>query len=112
MITKVFYCFYLLAVLGGTSAFIFGILALVQPEKIFGWLGAIIAERLPEKVSFPLCFCAPCMASVYGTISFWLFIASEFSWWWWPVFCITLAGLNYILANLFSVDEIHVRNHY
>ncbi len=58
---------------------------------------------LPEWIMKPLFMCPPCMASVHGTIIW--FLTSHGNFGTWPMFCFCLCGLNYIIKeHLYAVD--------
>lgn len=52
---------------------------------------------LPSWITKPLWDCPPCESSVHGTAIF--FIFTNFDFMLWPVFCICLCGLNYIIKE-------------
>ena len=53
----------------------------------------------------PLFACPPCMASVHGTIIFFIMLFGSYGILYWPVFCICLCGLNYIITSLLPEYE-------
>ena len=56
-------------------------------------------------VSKPLFACPACMASAHGTVIFLAYFRPEVSWGYWPLFCIALCGLNFIISNLITSHE-------
>jgi hypothetical protein len=50
----------------------------------------------------PFIGCVICFASFHGTIWFFLFMYPEFDWYYWPLFCVCLCGLNTIVDNATS----------
>lgn len=83
---------------------IWGVKALFLPQFIFGKIGLWIESRSPVWLIKPLYTCPTCMASVHGTLVFILFNPGPF-WdypsplWQWPIFCVCLAGLNFIISE-------------
>lgn len=50
----------------------------------------------------PLFGCPYCMASVHGTIIYYILLAPIYGFFWWPVFCIVLCGFIYFLTQFFN----------
>lgn len=47
----------------------------------------------------PLFDCPPCMGSIHGTMIYLLFMVHEIGILFWPIYCICLCGLNYIIKE-------------
>lgn len=100
LIGKLIELTYTTVVLSGTCMFIFGLHCLLRPGYIFGFFGEVLDALLPEWVSKPLFMCPPCMASIYGISSYVMLVHRSVGECF--VFVICLAGLNYIMVNLFK----------
>lgn len=85
-----------------TSGWIWGVNCLFSEDHIFEKAGDLVNENLPEWIYKPTIGCAACMASVHGTISYFIFAYKDFGLWLWPVFCVVLCGLNYVIIKLTS----------
>lgn len=76
-------------------------------DEVFGididqqWMSFARWKQLSFK---PLFACPYCMASVHGTIIFFLFMLGTFSVMFWIPFCICLCGLNYIIYQFFITE--------
>lgn len=70
------------------------------------WFGYMCA-KLPWYLNKPLCKCVTCMASIHGTLIFFLFYPMgtiQELLITWPLFIVSLAGLNQLIANKFDVE--------
>lgn len=77
---------------------ILGIKTLFDQGMLLGWLGDAWERRLPEMICKPLFSCAPCMASGYGTL-IWFLTGGSVDWW--LPFVLALCGfLRIITAKL------------
>ena len=74
----------------------FGIWNAFAPGMILGWLGDVFERRLPEALQKPLYSCPPCLASIYGSIM-WFLLGGDTTLW--IPFVIALSGFNRILAS-------------
>lgn len=104
-----------------TSLWIFGFRALFQEgmilekvgDKLWGDDGGFIKGVnykkikgiLPEWLCKPLFQCPPCMSSIHGTYSYFMFfnhasLSNTDTVCLWVVFCITLCGLNYLITKI------------
>lgn len=76
-----------------TSLWIWGIHGFYQLTKL-----ADALEWLPSWFKKPLWDCPPCCSSFHGTVAFMAF-HHDLNLLLWPVFCICLCGLNYIIKE-------------
>jgi hypothetical protein len=101
-----------------TILFIYGVHATTRSnmifypvsEKIFNLIAGeqkqvcLVSKRqdLAVKILKPLFDCTPCMASIYGTLSYFLFIYSTPGWalYHWPVWVFCMSGTNYLINKL------------
>jgi len=77
---------------------IWGFHCLFSEGYIFEELGKWLNDKLPDWICDPLFACQMCMASVHGSLIFFLFIRYHIQWW--PLFCVSLCGLNFIINKL------------
>lgn len=80
------------------SLAIFGVWNAFAPGMIFGWLGDVLENRLPEYAQKPLYTCPACMASIWGT-ALWFYFGGDLTMW--PVFVLALSGFNRIVSANF-----------
>ena len=73
----------------------FGIWNAFAPGMIFGRLGDIFERRLPQALQKPLYSCPPCLASIYGSVM-WFLLGGDTTLW--IPFVIALSGFNRIVA--------------
>jgi len=90
-----------------TAFFLYGTKVLWQPgmilEKPKLYLDTIIGEGFFRK---PLYACPACMASIWGTTAWVLFRPVSWdAWAGWPVFCVAVCGLTWVLLTQFPFDE-------
>lgn len=82
--------------------------AFIIKNKMLLWWFGYACESLPWWLSKPLCKCVTCMASIHGTLIFFLYFPLEYSLsellLIWPLFVGALAGLNQLIANKFDVE--------
>lgn len=92
-----------------TSAWTWGFHVLFEEGHLLDGPGKVIERTIGTWYSKPLFLCPICMASVHGTIAFCIFYYNEQinNALLWPVFCICIAGINYLLVKLTS-NEITV----
>ena len=81
----------------GNALFIFGLSKLLSEKMIFGRIGAYVQSKIGETASKPLFACPPCMASVWGSAWFAIFIGE---WLILPLYLILLVGLVRFMMNL------------
>lgn len=74
----------------------FGVWNAFAPGMIFGWLGDTFDKRLPAALQKPLYSCPPCLASVYGSIM-WFLLGGDTTLW--LPFVLALSGFNRIVAS-------------
>lgn len=90
-----------------TVLVIYGIHAITRDGMLLGGLYMkilfILSKRIkhPEKILKPLFDCTPCMASVYGTISYVLYIGFTDPLTY-VVWVFSLCGFNYILNKVLN----------
>tara|TARA_B100000686_G_C16634917_1_gene886758 strand:- start:249 stop:545 length:297 start_codon:yes stop_codon:yes gene_type:complete len=80
------------------SAFCLGLREITDVDKIGYPLRKIAQEKLPLIIAKPLILCCACMASIWGTIIYWIFFANTIQEW----ILVTIAAsyLNSILWDL------------
>lgn len=76
---------------------IWGFACLFEGGYLLYPVGEWLRDHLPKWACDPLFDCQMCMASVHGTLIFFTFINSHLVWW--PVYCVCLCGLNYIIHS-------------
>jgi hypothetical protein len=87
------------------AMWIWGVKCLFSTGHLLESAGDWIDENLPEWVYKPTIGCQACMASVHGTMWYWLIGSYVFTldfltmFVLWPVFCICLCGLNFVLLE-------------
>lgn len=82
-------------------AWIFGIHAIFSEGFILEYAGNKIKSILPNWITDPIFGCNVCMSSIHGTLIFFLSImAQEFSILLWPVYCVCLCGINFVINKL------------
>lgn len=95
------------------SLWIFGVNFLITDERSFlSWWDRkednngveiynylIVDYYTPSWIAKPLFNCVMCMASVHGTLVYWLFEPAP-SLHGWVFFCVALCGLNYIITEI------------
>jgi hypothetical protein len=107
-----------------TSGWIWGFHCLFQEDHIFEFVAdwwykddeeknyspepSELELKVREYIAKPIFGCAACMASIHGTISYFLFVYRDFGFWLWPVFCIVLCGLNFVIIKLTTKERIIV----
>jgi len=101
-----------------TSGWIWGFHALFQEghilESVADWWFKDLSpdnhfiDKAREWLGKPLFACAACMSSIHGTISYFIFLYKDFGIWLWPVFCIVLCGLNFVIIKLTTKERIIV----
>lgn len=79
-----------------TVLVIYGVHATTREGMIFEYIGnkAYYIHPMLSKVLFD---CTPCMASVYGSISYFIVVYPTHGLMVWPVWVFSLSGFNYIL---------------
>jgi len=93
---------YALIVLLFASFWCFGISVIFKEEMILEKAGIWMDENILPYLNKPLWKCPICMASIHGTAIFALFVMPIYGIWLWVPFCVCLAGLNYVIINLFK----------
>lgn len=90
-----------------TVFLIYGIHASTREDMIFSFLwrwvfiGMTRMQIKPTHVLKPLFDCTPCMASVWGTIAFWVW-ELPYGFLGWLTWVFTLAGFNYLINKLIN----------
>lgn len=94
-----------------TSAWTWGFNVLFEEGHLLEGVGKVVEKTIGTWYSKPLFLCPICMGSFHGTIAFCIFYLNDQinNVLLWPVFCVCLAGVNYILVKLTS-NEITVIN--
>ena len=93
------------------SLFIFGVFASIQEGMIFEKFGKLLTKdtKKPKKIPYfwskPLGTCPICMASIYGTLIFWLFyfigfLNYDYIFIIYICYIFSLSGLNYVILSL------------
>lgn len=72
---------------------IWGINYAFKPGEILGQPGDWIRNNWPSWLVTPLFDCPYCMSSIHGTVFFWFFL-SDYEWYLWPVFVVSLTGIG------------------
>lgn len=89
------------------ALFIFGVKVLFEEGNLLGKTGVFFERVIGTFWAKPLFLCPPCQSSVWGTIGFFLFVNLPF--YYWPLYCICLCGLNFILvritSNVIEIDD-------
>jgi len=89
-----------------TVLVIYGVHASTRDGMIFSRLYIAIlmlldkVTKYPQMVLKPLFDCTPCMASIYGIISF--FIYGELELYYLPIWIFSLSGFNYLLNKILN----------
>lgn len=89
---------YYLMVMGVTLAFIWGLNYACRSGEILGTPADWIRKNSPDWINTPLFDCPYCMASVWGTLSFALFLWG-YPWYLWVIFCFCLTGLGHLFKD-------------
>ncbi len=55
-----------------------------------------------KRILKPLFGCPYCMASLHGTVIYFILLADTYGFFWWPVFCVVLCGFLYFLTQFFN----------
>lgn len=100
-----------------TALVIYGVKASTDPGMLLGWVRIkfiVLMDRIFTKamtytqtnvyyslITKPLFDCTPCMASVYGTISYWVYYPDP-TISGWVIWVFALAGFNYIVNKLIN----------
>ena len=87
-------------------AWIWGIHCLFSEGYILEKVGNVIESQLPNWITHPLFICPMCMASIHGTLIFWLFMIGSVSPMFWPLYCVSLCGINFIITKLIEKNEL------
>lgn len=69
-------------------------------EKVGDWMFG----NLPEVIYKPTVGCPMCMSSLHGTVAYLIFANTGI--YLWPVFCICLCGLNYVISKFTTKERI------
>jgi len=89
------------------SLFIWGIHTMFLENNLLDGLGKLIEKTIGTFWAKPLILCPGCMSSFWGTIGFFLFVPLEV--YYWPIYCISLCGLNVIInkltSNVIEIEE-------
>jgi hypothetical protein len=92
-----------------TVLVIYGVKAATSPGMILEFIEMTsirLLTRLMKAywvnyISKPLFHCTPCMASVYGTISYWCY-ADNTTYSGWVIFVFAITGFNWILNKIIN----------
>ena len=82
------------------SAFCLGLREITDEGKIGDPLRKFAQDRLPLMIAKPLILCCACMASVWGTIVYWVFFANSIEEW----ILVTVAA-SYVNSVLWDLGE-------
>lgn len=89
---------YYLIVMFVTLAFIWGLNYACRSGEIFGDPADWMRAHAPKWINTPLFDCPYCMASVWGTIFFVVFLWG-LPWYLWVIFCFCLTGLGHLIKE-------------
>lgn len=81
------------------SFIVFAIWYSLQPDEIFGKVGDLLEDHLPEKFHPPLFACFVCMAGIYGTLLYWTIFHNGVREW--LIVNISAIGFNAVLSKMF-----------
>lgn len=84
---------------------IFGVRTLFSHDHLFEKVYTWAEKNLSEYVLKPTIGCPLCMASVHGIAWYFLFMWPMYEWYFFPIFCICLCGLNTIIDNIMSPQK-------
>ncbi len=59
------------------SLFCVGLRSITDPGKVMDFVRNFVKEKLPIYIGKPICLCAPCMSSLWGTVIYWVFYGSS-----------------------------------
>lgn len=94
------------------SLWIYAVNILFQDGHLLEKQGKWMREKWPKYINKPAFDCAICMASVHGTIWFFIvlpyFYSVELHIKFWPLFVFCLCGLNTVINKLISKERIIV----
>lgn len=93
-----------------TVLFIYGVHASTRDDMLLDFLRSALFYKCKKPLDFDirvklskvLFDCTPCMASLYGTISFVVFVYPEQALSHWPVWVFSLSGFNYLLNKILN----------
>jgi len=88
-----------------TTLWIWGINCIFSEGHLLEKVGDWIDENMQEWFYKPTVGCPACMSSLHGTLAYFIFAYRDFGLLMWPVFCIALCGLNYLLIKLTSKER-------
>jgi len=86
------------------SLWIWGFHCLFSEGMSLNIVGDWLEHNYSEWITKPLFGCAPCMSSVHGTIGYFIFVNQGFATW--PIYCVCLCGLNFIIVKLTSKERV------
>ena len=92
------------------AIFILGLNGLFTSGNIFHRF-ALLLNILPKTVQKPLFNCAYCMSSLWGTLWYWSLVPKVpeiNTWFYWPVFCILVAGTVRLFMLIGNYDVIEM----
>jgi|SRR5690606_24363007 len=84
------------------SLWIWGIRCLFSEGYILERTGRFIERTFPSWVYYPTLGCCACMSSIHGTLWYWIggaVVLETVNFFVWPVFCVCLCGVNYLLLE-------------
>lgn len=82
---------------------IWGFKAIFEHPFIFWKAGLYLENKLPRWLYKPLLRCPVCMSSIHGTF---IFLYSQESIYYYPVFIISLAGISYLLVEFLYPQNV------
>jgi len=88
------------------SFWIYGVNCLFSEDYILEKWGDWMEENLPKWIYKPTVGCASCMASFHGTAGYFIFVNEGFLIW--PIYCVCLCGLNFVIIKLTTKERIIV----
>lgn len=77
---------------------IWGIHCLFSEGYLFEGVGKWLNDKFPYWICDPLFACPTCQSSVHGSLIFFLFVKMPLMWW--PLYCITLCGINFLINKV------------
>lgn len=86
------------------SAWCFGFSNVFNQGQLLGVLGDWMDEKLPPLANNPLWACPKCMASIHGSIFYFIAFGEVFSFIYWILFVIAVSGINTVIINFQHED--------
>src|SRR3990167_11085516 len=83
-----------------------GIHETTREGMIFQKPANFLNDFIPDFWMKPICDCLTCMASLWGSIAYWIGPIDHEIWYiYWPVFILVVAGLNATYGNIFYAEK-------